>query len=448
MKKPIHQYDLGYQLLRWYTIRYVRIFYKQTTIVGLENIPADKPVIFATNHQNALMDALNVLLNIKTQPVFMARSDIFKNPTAAKVLRWLKILPVYRIRDGVKSLQNNDAVFEEAVAVLEDNKALGILPEGNHFGERRLRVLKKGIARIAFQAEERNNFNLNLHIVPVGLDYTNYVNFGSKILIEFGTPFTLEKYKEEYLENDQKGMNTFMQDLRDRMLPQILNIDVDENYTGAKAFVDIYTDYLCYNSKDSDNHIIRRKLMQQIANELMTLSHNQPNQFAELTNKAHTVVHSVTKLKLRNWVLQKEKYNPLGILGARILQLLFLPVFIAGWLSNIIPFKLPVLLSKNVKDEQFLSSFRFVLSIIVFTLIYLIYLILLLIFTPNLLFAFGILMMMMATGYLSFHYYVWFKKTTAKGRVNRLRRSKEPNWVKLINYRNELIAYAQAHFKI
>ena len=211
MKEPIYKYSLGHCLLRSYTDIYQYFFYKEITIIGKENVPVGTPVILAPNHQNALMDAMAILYTLKGQPVFMARSDIFKNPTQAKILRTFKILPIYRIRDGIKSLQNNDEVFEEAVDVLKNHKRLVILPEGNHHGQRRLRPLKKGIARIALMAEERNDFKLGVQIVPVGIDYTHYINFGAKLCVSFGKPFSVNKYKNEYLENPQKAMNSLME---------------------------------------------------------------------------------------------------------------------------------------------------------------------------------------------------------------------------------------------
>ncbi len=48
-----------------------------------------------------------------------------------------------------------------------------IHPEGLCVNEKRVRPLRKGIGRIAFGAEEENNWNLNLKIVPVALNYTN-----------------------------------------------------------------------------------------------------------------------------------------------------------------------------------------------------------------------------------------------------------------------------------
>ena len=89
-KKKIQDYDSLYAFLRHYVDFSLRVSYRKINYNGLENIPQDGAVIFAPNHTNALMDAL-VILALDTRPkVFVARADIFKNPTLAKIFTFLK----------------------------------------------------------------------------------------------------------------------------------------------------------------------------------------------------------------------------------------------------------------------------------------------------------------------------------------------------------------------
>lgn len=446
MKKPIHQHSIGYNILRAYVLFYHKIFYRKITVVGRENIPKDTPVVFAINHQNALMDALIVLGSMKQQPTFMARSDIFKGNTAIKFLRFIKILPIYRIRDGIKSLQNNDAVFEEAIAALEDKKVLGILPEGNHMGQKRLRVLKKGVARIIFKAEERNNFDLNVKVIPVGLDYSHYINFGSDLLINFGKPFDISQYLEEYSENDQKGMNSFMVDLRERMLEQMLSINDSENYNGIKAVVDFFS---LKNEKVTgikSDHLAKIKYQQKVSDKIIDLKDSDTKGFESLVEKGNELNKLVDKLKFRPWVLKKEKYSFTGILFCRLLQILFFPVYLYGFITNIIQFQLPVFLSRKVKDPIFLRSFRYILGVVIFTLIMLIYLIpLFILFSP--LIAIALALSVPVSGVLAFKYYVWFKKTSAKFRNNRLRRKQNADWLAMRKNWNDIMEYLDTKLK-
>jgi len=431
MEKPIHKYSIGYELLRYYFSLFFNVFYRKVTVIGKENIPKDTPVVFAINHQNALMDALVVIGAIKGQTVFMARADIFQSGFVAKLLRFIKILPIFRIRDGIKNLQNNDAVFEEAVGVLEAKSRLAILPEGSHLGQKRLRVLKKGIARIVFQAEERNDFKLGLCIIPVGLDYANYINFGSKVLVNIGKPFLVKEFEEQYKENQQKAMNSFVKELRNRMLPQMLHIDDTEGYEKIKLLKDIYIQHLLATKELKNNHIDILKKSQNISDELVKFKKYNSEEFEQLGLQALKIEKSINNLKIRNWVPATDKYNWGMIIVNIIILTLLSPIFIFGFVFNYLPFQLPVIASSKIKDPQFLSSIRFGVSLVVFLIIYILYIIILSIFIGNIYTSIIIIFIGIIAGIIGFRYYVLLKKTFARIKVNIWNITKNKNWIEL-----------------
>ena len=90
--KVIFRWPFLYKILYAYVGVFHRLYHRRVTVVGYEKIPPDTPVIFAPNHQNALMDALAVLYTAPKAVAFMARADIFKKPAIAKILNFLKIL--------------------------------------------------------------------------------------------------------------------------------------------------------------------------------------------------------------------------------------------------------------------------------------------------------------------------------------------------------------------
>ncbi len=370
MKKPIYQFDFWQNIIQNYVRIFIYTFYDKVTVVGREKVPKNKPVILALNHQNALMDPLTVICSLKGPSVFMARADVFKSKTIAKILRFFKVLPIFRIRDGIKSLQNNDAVFEEAVGIMEGKGRLGILPEGNHAGVRRLRVLKKGIARIAFQAEERHDFNLDVQIVPVGLDYSNYINFGADLLIHYGDPLPISDFKDLYLENPQKGMNALMQELRERMIPQMLNIDDLEHYDEIETLKDIYIQHLLAKRKLRDNHHEIIEKSQIISDQIIEFKNSSFDEFEKLGKTALEIKESNRAMGIRYWVSAKKRHYWLGIILNHILLIALFPFFIYGFVTNFLPFYIPVLISQKIKDLQFISSIRFATAMITFLLFY------------------------------------------------------------------------------
>lgn len=431
MKKPIHHFDFWQNILQQYVRTYIYFFYDKVTVVGREKVPTDKPVILAINHQNALMDPLTVICALKGPSVFMARADIFQSKAIAKILRFFKVLPIFRLRDGIKNLQNNDAVFEEAVGLLEGDGRLGILPEGNHFGERRLRVLKKGIARIAFQAEERNNFSLDIQVVPVGLDYSHYINFGSDLMVRFGDPFPISDFKELYQENEQKGMNAFMQELKERMVPQMLNIDDSDYYDEIEALKDIYIQHLLALRKLKDNHKDIVEKSQLITNKLIKLKNDKFEEFEKLGKTALGIKDAVKEMGLRNWVPARKRHYWLEIILNTMGLLVLFPFFVYGFITNFLPFYIPVLASMKIKDPQFVSSIRFAVAMVTFLLFYTTYLILLLIFVNPWILGLGIFVSIFLFGILSFRYFVGVKKTFAMLKVSIWKLRKNDAWMNL-----------------
>jgi len=216
------------------------IFYRNVYSMGLENIPEDGAVIFAPNHQNALMDAL-IIMSIKSwQPVFMARADIFAGHFVRRLLFFMKILPIFRMRDGKESLKQNEAVFEKAVEVLRKRRYLVIYPEASHKGIRKLRPLKKGITRIAFMAEEASNYSLDVKIVPVGINYQDYYEFRTDVLINFGKPISVREYRAQYEENPQKANHELVQRVTEELSSLIIDIRDTENYDNFETARTIY----------------------------------------------------------------------------------------------------------------------------------------------------------------------------------------------------------------
>ncbi|MDA3892633.1 MAG: 1-acyl-sn-glycerol-3-phosphate acyltransferase [Salinivirgaceae bacterium] len=431
MKKPIHEFDFWQNIVQNYVKTYIHFFYDKVTVVGSNKVPKDKPVILAINHQNALMDPLNVICALKGPSVFMARADVFKSEKIAKILRFFKMLPVFRIRDGIKSLQNNDAVFEEAISILEGKGRLGILPEGNHFGERKLRILKKGIARIAFQAEERNDFNLDVQIVPVGVDYTNYINFGADLLVHFGEPFSLSNFKDQYKENPQRGMNLFLQELREKMLPQMLHIEDSEHYDQIEALKNIYIQDLLAKRKLKDDHQKIIVKSQEISDSLIEYKADSFDEFEKLCKTALEIKDTVKEFGIRKWVVAQKRHYWLEIVFNYMLLAVLFPFFIYGVVANFLPFYIPVLVSRKIKDPQFVSSIRFSVAMATFLIFYLIYIILLLVFVKPWYLAIGIFISIFLFGILSFRYFIGFKKTWVKTKVSIWKIMKNGTWLNL-----------------
>ncbi|MFM7021556.1 MAG: lysophospholipid acyltransferase family protein [Flavobacteriales bacterium] len=171
------------------------LYYRRVHVTGKENLPLDKPVLLAVNHQNAFLDAVLVAYKLKKQAYFLARSDAFKHPVAAKILSGMNIVPIYRSQDGT-GVKNNAEVFSWCYRTLAEKKWVLIFPEGTCEPHKHMFPLKKGMARIALGAVEKYP-ELDLQIVPVGLNYSDHMAFRSDVWIDYGPAISVQKVVKE-----------------------------------------------------------------------------------------------------------------------------------------------------------------------------------------------------------------------------------------------------------
>lgn len=173
-----------------YIIRsYLRLglwfYFRRITTVGLENIPRNQATLLLSNHQNALLDALIIATRLPRFAYFLTRAGVFKKKFVSRLLASFNMLPVYRIRDGWSNLTNNNSVFQRCSHLLSKGEMVTIFPEGSHNLARRVRPLSKGFTRIVYDTLEQFP-NLELKLVPVGLNFQNALKFPDEAKIIVG----------------------------------------------------------------------------------------------------------------------------------------------------------------------------------------------------------------------------------------------------------------------
>ncbi len=207
----------------------LRIFFNGVKVSGKQNIPKDGAVIFAPNHQGAFMDAVLIGTFNPRDVSYLTRSDVF-NKWSKPILKSLNMMPIYRIRDGIGNLSQNEAVFETCFDMLSKERTILIFPEGNHGIEYYLRPLSKGTARLALDARNKIDPETKVYIVPTGINYFSHYRPLGKVHINFGEPIDLKAYMAQYEEHKQKGYNALKTDLSEAMKKTLILAENDENY--------------------------------------------------------------------------------------------------------------------------------------------------------------------------------------------------------------------------
>lgn len=141
---------------------------------GLDKIPADGPVILASNHL-AVMDSLYFPLLMKRQITFLAKKEYFTTPGfVGGIQRWffssVGQVPIDRQDKG-----QQDAALVTALQVLENGDPLGMYPEGTRSPDGRLYRGKTGMARIALAS--------GVPVYPVAMVDTHKANIKGSWLL-------------------------------------------------------------------------------------------------------------------------------------------------------------------------------------------------------------------------------------------------------------------------
>ncbi len=201
-----------YGFLKVYVGIVLKFFIRDIKINGMENIPADKAVMFASFHPNSFLDAI-LLDCIVERPIWsLARGDAFKRPWVRNLLHKLYMMPIYRISEGKENLDKNDETFEKCSLVFEDKGQVLIFSEGLCMNQTQLLPLKKGTARLALQTWSEG---IDVTVIPTALNYDQFISTGKKIVLNFEAPIR----KEDFDDHQVNGTNVlkFNQQLKDSL---------------------------------------------------------------------------------------------------------------------------------------------------------------------------------------------------------------------------------------
>ncbi|MFV0592601.1 MAG: 1-acyl-sn-glycerol-3-phosphate acyltransferase [Draconibacterium sp.] len=433
------KWSLGYFFLKQY-VRFIDfIIHKKTIVTGKENIPEDAPIVFAPNHQNALSDPMAILLHTNFQPVWLARADIFKNKIAAFLLRFLKIMPVYRLRDGKEQLSKNDKTFADSIRVLENHVPLALFPEAAHSGKRQMLAHKKAVPRIVFLAEEKAGHNLNIHIIPTGIYYSSYWKFNRTVIVNLGPPVRVNDFLEEYAENPNSATQSLKDALYNAIEPLTLNIKSKTHYYDFENIREIYGKEFLRRQGISFSPTALFQSDQKLVRQLDEWENQSPEKTDELLTQSAAYQASLKKHGLKSWLLDRSKNNFLKIIRNKLVLLIGLPVFIWGFIFNAVPFFLIDSFSrKKLKDIAFRSTFFLALGLIFFPIVYLLELWAVSAFIPGIGLKLLFLLSLPFTGKLAFHWYILLLKTWGRGRLLCMKSFSKTKFEKLQSQKEKL----------
>ncbi len=305
------------------------LYFKKIRVLGLGNIPIKGPVIYAITHQNSLLDAYLSNGFSWRSPYYLVRADVYKHKFIDKFMRAIRTLPIYRIRDGYDNVKKNDQIFDVTKRILTKGGVVAIFPEGSHSMRHQLRPLKKGIARIAFMADAAEDFNLNVQIVPIGINYESYFKSSSRTLVSIGKPISIADYKQSFLEDQNKAFRSMLSELSLQMKSLIVHID-SANYDS------VYQDY-------QKQRVYKRSLSKQLkSDQELVLCLEDGEKFEDTADKIPTLIQLIRST-------------------------LYMLRMVVGYIPKTI---VQLMVKKMVKDKNFIGTMSFTYSMLIYPLFY------------------------------------------------------------------------------
>jgi glycerol-3-phosphate O-acyltransferase/dihydroxyacetone phosphate acyltransferase len=343
-----------------------RVYFRRIFYSNLKKVPIEKPLLFAGNHQKSFMDGVLVGAYLPQPIHFLMRADMFKNPVARFCLRELNVSPVYRLEEGLENVHKNLDTFKAIYKVLKKNGNYVVFSEGICVQEKRLQKLRKGTARMAFGAAEE--FGLDVHVVPVGINYTYPSRFRKEVLINFHESFSIKELQELYKVNPAKALLAFNHRIEAGLLEQVIIVENPENDSLAEQLLVMGRNNIIFPffkwRFDNDE---RRQLEKNITDKINLLSKTSGTDLKSLKDKT-TAYFSLLE---KNKIMDENIARKLDLGFVRYLSVILgFPFFLAGYITNLIPFIVPRLICNTlIRDLRFYSSVYIGLG----TVLYLIY---------------------------------------------------------------------------
>lgn len=186
------------------------IFKINLTVNGRENLPAEGPVLYVSNHQGYGDIPICCAALDTVQLGFIAKEDLFKIPVFGKWMTRVRCLPMNRedVRAAMRDIQ-------EGISYINDGFSLLIFPEGTRSRGGRTKEFKKGSLKLACKP--------GIPVIPITIDgsYKLYEETG-KVLKNTDITLTIHPAipTADMSKQEQNHLSETVQEIIESALPE------------------------------------------------------------------------------------------------------------------------------------------------------------------------------------------------------------------------------------
>ena len=364
MAKKIQDPDFWYSFLLPYVNWHTRIAYRRFEVHGKESIPRNSAVIFGVNHSNTLMDALVLLAADNIKKVFIARGDIFKNPAVAKLLNFFRILPIFRIRNGVAAVRQNDDSLNKAVDVIHDHVDLYLFPEGTHRTKHSLMRMGKGLFHIALDANKQFGEKSPVYIIPTAIEYGDYFRYRSTAMIHFGQPINVTEFiRNTTEENEAVTINQLKEMLGQEISKLFTYIPDDEDYDAIWEIVKMK------NEKRAGSLLKKMLRNRDTVAKVLKYKEEKPEEAKNLFERVLDFEKKRRQEKI-SVMSTARKYPSINFIWKLVVLLIGLPYYVASAVVNLPVWLTTLIIKGKLQDKAFSNTVSFGVEFVLFPLVF------------------------------------------------------------------------------
>lgn len=363
-----------FYIVKLMAITAIKTFFNKISADNVDYIDQNKPIIFAANHPNTMMDPMVIGYTCNRKLHFFAKSTLFDNPINKWFLNKIQIVPVYRKQDDASKMDKNEETFSRGYELLKQNKAFLIFPEGISTGERLLSQIKTGAARIGFGAESQNDWQLGVQIIPVGLNYTNAIKFRSDVSTRFGQPIHLSDYKEIFEQEEKEAVSRVTEQIETALSKLTINLQDLEMQEIVEALETIYKQELAVDlGLEIENKADDFSVTKGLINAVEWYYENEKEKVEKFKTKLYRYQQFLNRLQIKDEFLDPSSGSVSYWERIKALSFIILmfPIYLYGVINNIIPYKFPRWYARHfVSIKAQLAPWKMAIGTIVFLIYY------------------------------------------------------------------------------
>ena len=278
-----------------------------------------------------------------------------------------------------------------------------------------------------------------IFIVPTGIDYSNYNKPGADLLVIFGEPSPSSKYHEMYIEDPVRAVNELTRDLAKAMDKAMINIQEEEDYQILFHAINMYAPIELKKQDLTHSQINQFKVKKELSEKINKNITDKKKQISSLKEELIPYLDLLKNYNIRDTQILHPIKNSAYLILRFCLSLLLFPVHLYGMALNYLPYRLPVFLTRNMKDHRFFGSFRFGIGLILFFFYYLLILIICFIIFSKILPSLLLILSVPLTGLFAFYHYLYLLKMYADYRWLMIRIKKKEVYEDVLNRRKAII---------